>query len=147
MAQIKYLRGSEFPSGIAKGLTLVDFVASCCPPCQSREQVILAFAKSLGGRLSVARVDLDANPELIGKLGVVVLPVVMLFLDGVPQWSTMEDLTAEGLRPFHEFIVHGRPWPQKRFKSTKPLSKLRCLAAEEARPALATEPWLTGREA
>jgi putative thioredoxin len=68
---------------------LVDFWAAWCGPCRSLAPVLEQLAAQLDGKLAVAKIDSDAEPELAGRFGVRSLPTLILFKHGVPVGQTM----------------------------------------------------------
>lgn len=78
--------GAEFERDVlqAKGLVLVDFWATWCPPCRRLAPTVDALAAEYEGRLSVAKVDVDESPELAERFGIQSIPTLMLFRDGQP---------------------------------------------------------------
>lgn len=63
---------------------LVDFTATWCPPCRAIAPVLEAVAEQEAGRLRVAKVDVDANPDLARQFKVMSLPTLVLFDKGEP---------------------------------------------------------------
>jgi thioredoxin 1 len=61
---------------------VVDFTASWCGPCKALAPVIEGLASDYADRVTVAKVDVDDNPELAARYGVRSVPTVMLFADG-----------------------------------------------------------------
>ncbi len=61
---------------------LVDFGAEWCGPCVAVAPVIRSLALEYAERLTVATVDVDAEPQLAARFGVRSLPTVMLLEDG-----------------------------------------------------------------
>ena len=61
---------------------LVDFYADWCGPCRVLGPVMAELADEYAGRLEVRKVDVDANPELAGRVGVRSIPTLVLFKDG-----------------------------------------------------------------
>jgi thioredoxin 1 len=62
---------------------LVDFWAGWCPPCRWLDPVVEEIAAEQAGRLLVAKVDADANPELVRRYGTLSLPSLLVFVRGV----------------------------------------------------------------
>lgn len=83
---------------------LVDFWADWCGPCQSLAPVLEQLAGSLSGRLLVAKVDTDAEPELAARFGVRSLPTLLLFKDGAPRAQTL------GAQPQAAILAFVRPF-------------------------------------
>lgn len=63
---------------------LVDFWAQWCAPCKVLLPVLEKITASYGGELLLAKVDCDAEQEIVARLGVQSLPTVVLFKDGKP---------------------------------------------------------------
>ena len=61
---------------------LVDFYADWCGPCRMVSPIIEELAKQYEGKISVGKVDVDANPQVAGKYGVMSIPTVVLFNKG-----------------------------------------------------------------
>lgn len=73
----------DFDEKVKKGVALVDFWAEWCGPCKMAGPVIEDLAEEYAGKLLVAKLDVDAEPEVAGKYGVMSIPTVILFKDGV----------------------------------------------------------------
>jgi thioredoxin len=61
---------------------LVDFWAAWCGPCRMVAPVVDQIAQEYAGRLKVAKVDVDAEPQLAQRFGVSGIPAIALFKDG-----------------------------------------------------------------
>ncbi len=62
--------------------TLVDFWAEWCGPCKMVEPVVEELAEEYDGKLRVARMDVDANPDTPHRLGIMGIPTLILFNGG-----------------------------------------------------------------
>ena len=68
----------------AAGPVLVEFSADWCPPCRMIEPVVAELATALAGRLTVRRLDVDRDPEISIRYGVLGMPTLVLFSGGEP---------------------------------------------------------------
>ena len=62
--------------------TLVDFWAEWCGPCRMVAPAVEAIAEEYDGRLQVAKMDVDTNPNTPGGLGIRGIPTLILFKGG-----------------------------------------------------------------
>jgi thioredoxin 1 len=61
---------------------LVDFWAEWCGPCKQIGPALEELSAEFDGQLTIAKVNIDDNPETPGRLGVRGIPTLMLFKDG-----------------------------------------------------------------
>lgn len=73
----------ETEIGVLKGSALVDFWASWCGPCQMLGPVIEQIADEVDGTALVGKVNVDENQELASRFGVMSIPTVIAFKNGV----------------------------------------------------------------
>jgi thioredoxin 1 len=63
---------------------LVDFWAEWCGPCKMIAPVLERMAEEYSGRLKIAKLDVDNNPDSPEEYGVMSIPTMILFKDGQP---------------------------------------------------------------
>lgn len=79
----KVLTDQNFTESIAKGLTLVDFYADWCQPCRMLSPTIATIAEDYAGKVQVGKLNIDTAQNIAAKYGVMSIPTVILFKDGV----------------------------------------------------------------
>lgn len=65
-----------------QGVSLVDFWATWCGPCRRLAPTIEELARDYESKAAILKLDIDANPETAGKLGVQSIPTLIVFKDG-----------------------------------------------------------------
>jgi thioredoxin 1 len=61
---------------------LVDFWAEWCGPCKMIAPVLEKIADEYDGSLKIAKLDVDHNPQVSMKFGVMSIPTLLLFKNG-----------------------------------------------------------------
>jgi thioredoxin 1 len=83
MATVK-VDNSNFRTDVleAKEPVVVDFWAEWCGPCKMIGPSLEEIATELNGKVKVAKLNIDENPELAAQFGVRSIPTLMIFKGG-----------------------------------------------------------------
>ncbi len=80
---LKHLKTEEFDAAVeAAPLAMVDFWASWCGPCKMISPLIESMAQQYDGQVLVGKVDVDEEPELARRFGVMSIPTVVFLKNG-----------------------------------------------------------------
>ena len=63
---------------------LVDFWAEWCGPCRMIAPALEELSSELGDRVTIAKLNIDENPDAPAKYGVRGIPTMILFKNGEP---------------------------------------------------------------
>ena len=77
-----------------------DFWAEWCGPCKMIAPVLEDVARDYAGRLTVAKLDVDANPDVTQKFGIRGIPTLILFKEGKPHAQKVGALSKSQLTAF-----------------------------------------------
>ena len=83
MATVK-IDKSNFQSDVlgAAEPVVVDFWAEWCGPCKMIAPALDELAGEMAGKIKIAKVNIDENPELAAQYGVRSIPTLMIFKGG-----------------------------------------------------------------
>ena len=84
---------------------LVDFWAEWCGPCKQIAPALDELSKEFEGRLTVAKVNIDENPNSPVSLGVRGIPALFLFKDGEPISNLVGARSKASLRSWIESTI------------------------------------------
>ena len=82
----KTVTDQNFASDVlgASGPVLVDFWAEWCGPCRMIAPALEEISAALESQVTIAKHNIDENPETPGRYGVRGIPTMLLFKDGQP---------------------------------------------------------------
>lgn len=80
---ISHVTDQTFSNEIKEGLVLVDFWASWCGPCKMIAPVLEEIDGEMGDKVRIIKLNVDENAGTVGEFGVMSIPTLILFKDGV----------------------------------------------------------------
>ncbi|KAG6654804.1 hypothetical protein I3843_05G151400 [Carya illinoinensis] len=106
---ITEINETQFPDIVLKSdrPVLVEFVATWCGPCRLISPAIESIAQEYGDRLTVVKIDHDANPRLIEEYKVYGLPTLIFFKNGqeVPESRREGAITKVKLKDYVDALL------------------------------------------
>jgi len=63
---------------------LVDFWAEWCAPCKAIAPTLDEVAGTMNGKVKIVKLNVDENPVVAAKYGIMSIPTLMLFKNGEP---------------------------------------------------------------
>jgi thioredoxin 1 len=82
--KVKTFTDSNFDTEIKNGVTLVDFWAEWCGPCKMIAPTLEEIASEHKGKLRIAKLNVDDNPQTAMRYNVMSIPTLMVFNEGEP---------------------------------------------------------------
>ncbi|HJB76833.1 thioredoxin [Oscillibacter valericigenes] len=80
---IKHFKTAEFDAAVAAApLAMVDFWADWCGPCKMLSPVVESIGSQYEGKVLVGKVNVDEEPELARRFGVMNIPTVVFLKNG-----------------------------------------------------------------
>ena len=82
----KQITDASFKADVlnADGPVLVDFWAEWCGPCKMIGPSLEELSEELGEKVTIAKLNIDENPDAPGQYGVRGIPTMILFKGGAP---------------------------------------------------------------
>jgi thioredoxin 1 len=99
---VSHVSDATFEQDVLKSPTpvLVDFWAEWCGPCKMIAPVLEDLAKDYAGKLTVAKLDVDANPQTMSQYGIRGIPTLILFKGGKAQAQKVGAMSKSQLAQF-----------------------------------------------
>lgn len=100
--QILQLTDDTFEQDVIKSSdpVLVDYWAEWCGPCKMIAPILEEIANEYNGRIKVAKLNIDDNPQTPPKYGIRGIPTLMLFKDGNVEATKVGALSKSQLTAF-----------------------------------------------
>jgi thioredoxin 1 len=80
--KVKTFTDGNFDAESSKGVVLVDFWAEWCGPCRRLAPTVDALASDFDGRATVAKMNVDENPEVPIRFAIRGIPTLLIFKEG-----------------------------------------------------------------
>ena len=84
---------------------LVDFWAEWCGPCKMIAPVLDELADQFDGKLKIAKVDVDANPDIPPKFGIRGIPTLIVFKGGNAEATKVGALSKTQLEEWVQGVI------------------------------------------
>lgn len=66
----------------SQGVVMIDFWAVWCGPCRMVAPTVEELAKEYAGKIKVAKLNTDENPDIASRYKIMGIPTIMFFRDG-----------------------------------------------------------------
>jgi len=99
---IVYLTDDSFQNEVLESAepVLVDYWAEWCGPCKMIAPILTEIATEYHGKVKVAKLNIDENPQTPPKYGIRGIPTLMLFKDGNVEATKVGALSKSQLTAF-----------------------------------------------
>jgi thioredoxin 1 len=100
--QILYLTDATFEEEVIKSPNpvLVDYWAEWCGPCKMIAPILEEIANEYTGKVTIAKLNIDDNPQTPPKYGIRGIPTLMLFKNGTVEATKVGALSKSQLTAF-----------------------------------------------
>ncbi len=99
---IVFLTDESFQNEVIESAepVLVDYWAEWCGPCKMIAPILTEIASEYQGKIKVAKLNIDENPQTPPKYGIRGIPTLMLFKDGHVEATKVGALSKSQLTAF-----------------------------------------------
>ena len=79
---MRIINTEEFNQVVAQGAVLLDLYADWCGPCKMIAPMLDELSAKYEGQVTFVKVNVDNDPEVAQRFGVVSIPTLITFKDG-----------------------------------------------------------------
>ena len=107
MSNIIHLRDDTFQKEVIDSSipVLVDYWAEWCGPCKMIAPILDDLVSEYDGKLKIAKLNIDENPQTPTKFGIRGIPTLMIFKDGNPEATKVGALSKSQLTAFIDSTI------------------------------------------
>jgi thioredoxin 1 len=107
MSNIIHLSDDTFQKEVIESSipVLVDYWAEWCGPCKMIAPILDDLVSEYDGKLKIAKLNIDDNPQTPTKFGIRGIPTLMIFKDGNPEATKVGALSRSQLTAFIDSTI------------------------------------------
>ena len=98
---VKVINSEDFANAVKGGVSVVDFNATWCGPCKMLGPVLEKLSDEITD-VKFYAMDVDENPDIAEKFGIMSIPYVAVFRDGVKVDQNVGFIPEASMRSFIE---------------------------------------------
>ena len=95
---MKILDVNDFDENIKTGISVIDFYADWCGPCNALSPILKEIASKYEPKIKFFKLDIDKDSDIAKRFDVMSIPTVLFFKDGI----LINSIT--GLQPEQNYI-------------------------------------------
>ncbi len=101
-ASIKHVSDASFEADVLRSdlPVLVDYWAAWCGPCKMIAPLLDEAANDFAGRVTIAKLNVDENPDTAARFGIRGIPTLMLFKNGLVAATKVGAMSKSQLQAF-----------------------------------------------
>ena len=107
MSNIIHLSDDTFQKEVIESSipVLVDYWAEWCGPCKMIAPILDDLVSEYDGKIKIAKLNIDENPQTPSKFGIRGIPTLMIFKDGNPEATKVGALSKSQLTAFIDSTI------------------------------------------